>query len=81
MFPEGAGEEVEEGDYSRGAHGLGAGGGGGAGAVQEEGEEALAEGVAVGGETFRCEMVSEWVYIWLWRTRRDGEVDIGGLVG
>ena len=48
MFPKGPGEEVEKGDYTGGALGLGAGGGGGGGAVQEEGQEALAEGVAVG---------------------------------
>ena len=50
--PERARDEVQEGDDAGGTRGEGGGGAGccGGGAVEEEGEEALAEGVAEGGE-------------------------------
>lgn len=51
--PERARDEVQERDDARGPRGEGGGGAGccWGGAVEEEGQEALAEGVAEGGET------------------------------
>lgn len=53
MRPQRAGDELQEGEDARGARlGRGGGGGGeGGGAVEEEWEEALAEGEALDGES------------------------------
>lgn len=88
--PERARDEVQERDDARGACGEGGGAGGcGRGAVEEEGEEALAEGVAEGGEAgfgvvsavsfLWVSELDEWLSWYVFKRRWRGSV--GGLGG